>query len=159
MSPIMIATDGSQAAEQAAELGMEIAKQTKDNVVFVAVWDAVKVGFGAAWACVDERFVEEDRERAEQVLAASKAHAESLGVEAETVLLQGDPTTKICEAAASRKARMLVIGSHGWGPVRGFFYGSTATGILRLAPCPVLSGAPGTRDNVPVNRLAGQVPA
>lgn len=156
MSTIVIATDGSQAAAQAADLGLEIAQQTGDDVLFVAVWDAIRTGFGAPWAYVDERFLDEDRDRAEQVLAASKAHAEKLGVDADTVLLQGDPTTQICKAAAERKARMLVIGSHGWGAMRGYFSGSTATGILHLAPCPVLSGTPGTREIVPAEELAGE---
>ena len=154
MGTIVIATDGSKAAEDAAELGMSIAEQTGDHVVFVAVWDAVQVGFGAPWAYVDQRFIEEDRDRAEQVLGAYDARAEKLGIDAEAVLLQGDPTTQICKAAAERQARMLVIGSHGWGAMRGFLYGSTATGILRLAPCPVLCGTPDTREFIPVEELA-----
>ncbi len=156
MPKIVIATDGSDAAEQAAELGMEIAQKTRDEVLFVAVWDAVKVGFGDPWAYVDERFIEEDRDRAERVLTASKLRAEKLGLNAEVELLQGDPTTQICRAAANANARMLVIGSHGWGAIRGLWYGSTATGILRLAPCPVLSGTPGARDPVPIEQLAGE---
>ncbi len=159
MATIVIATDGSQAARQAAELGLEIAQQTGDDVVFVAVWDAIRTGFGAPWAYVDERFLDEDRDRAEQVLAASKAHAEKFGINAETVLLQGDPTTEICRAAAERNARMLVIGSHGWGALRGYFSASTATGVLHLASCPVLCGTPGSREMAAAEELADETAA
>ena len=55
MATIVIATDGSQAARQAAELGLEIAQQTGDDVVLVAGWDATRTGFGAPWAYAAER--------------------------------------------------------------------------------------------------------
>ena len=40
--------------------------------------------------------------------------------------------------AAERSARMIVLGSHGWGAIKSALYGSTAAGVMRHAPCPVL---------------------
>ena len=155
MSTIVIATDGSKAALNATELGLEIAEGAGDDVVFVSVWDVVQSAFGHSFAYMEPRYLECDRERAEAVLVASKALASRYGIEAETVVLAGDAPTEICKLAAERNARLIVLGSHGWGALRGFMFGSVAAEVLRHAPCPVLSGTPATRELLEPQELVG----
>jgi nucleotide-binding universal stress UspA family protein len=50
----------------------------------------------------------------------------------------GDPAEEIIAAAARMDADMIVIGSRGMGRVGSAILGSVASGVLRLAPCPVL---------------------
>jgi len=59
-------------------------------------------------------------------------------VNVETELREGDAPGSICDVASERNARMIVIGSHGWGALKSALYGSVAGGVLRHAPCPVL---------------------
>lgn len=146
MSTVLIATDGSEAAETASRLGLEIAKATGDEVIFIAVWAMIQSAFGVPYTYLKDTSLEAEKEGAEQVLAACKEHAATLGINAETLLIEGSAAYEICHAAKERNARMIVIGSHGWGAVRSFMYGSVASAVLRSAPCPVLSGAPATRD-------------
>jgi nucleotide-binding universal stress UspA family protein len=146
VSTILIATDGSEASEAASRLGLEIAKATGDEVVFIAVWAMIRSGFGVPYAYLEDTWLEAERDRAEQVLAASKEHAATLGIEAETMLVEGSAAYEICRAARERHARMIVIGSHGWGGLRALMNGSVVAAVQRSAPCPVLSGAPASRD-------------
>lgn len=146
MSTILIATDGSEASDAASRLGLEIAKATEDKVVFIAVWAMIQSGFGVPYTYLKDKWLDAEKDRAEEVLAASKEHAATLGIQAETLLVEGSAAYEICQAAKERNARMLVIGSHGWGSVRAFMYGSVAAAVLRSSPCPVLSGAPASRD-------------
>ena len=39
---------------------------------------------------------------------------------------------------ATRKARIIVVGAHGWGAMRSGLHGSVSTAVVHLARCPVL---------------------
>ena len=133
---ILIATDGSKASEAASRLGLEIAKATGDEVVFIAVWAMIRSGFGVPYAQLKDTWLEAEKDRAVEVLAAAQALAETFGLQAETMLVEGSPAYEICRAAEQRDARMIVIGSHGWGGLRGFMYGSVVAAVPEIGPVP-----------------------
>ena len=61
------------------------------------------------------------------------------GCDVEPLMVEGDrPVGKILDEAERRKADLIVIGSHGHGPVYNMLVGSTSEGILRKAHTPVL---------------------
>jgi len=60
-----------------------------------------------------------------------------------TVQRLGDPVTEIL--ARARGASFVVMGSHGHGAMYDLLVGSTAQGVLRKAPCPVLIVPPARR--------------
>jgi nucleotide-binding universal stress UspA family protein len=51
----------------------------------------------------------------------------------------GIPDLEICRYAVEQQASMVVLGTHGYGPVRRFLLGSVATRVVRHAPCPVVT--------------------
>ena len=143
MSTIVIATDGSQAADSATALGLDVARALGDSVVFIAVWEMIRGEFGTPLPAVDVSYLETERDTGRQVLEAAQQRADALGIPAETVLVQGEAVREICRLADERDARMIVIGAHGWGPFRSMIRGSVAAGVLAHADRPVLTGAPG----------------
>jgi nucleotide-binding universal stress UspA family protein len=56
-----------------------------------------------------------------------------------TVVLQGNPADQIVHLAASEKADIIVVATHGWTGWRRFIFGSVAERVVRLASCPVLT--------------------
>lgn len=46
---------------------------------------------------------------------------------------------EIDQYAASQGADLIVVGTHGYGPVRRLMLGSVADRVVRMAPCPVLT--------------------
>jgi nucleotide-binding universal stress UspA family protein len=60
------------------------------------------------------------------------------GVEAHPVLLTEAVVAAILEKARTTKASTIVMGSHGHGGVYTLVLGSTVSGVLRKATCPVL---------------------
>ena len=77
-------------------------------------------------------------ERVEETLAQVLAVADEAGVVCEAVHAAGSVPEEICRTAARRKARMIVIGAHGWGPLRRVLHGSVSTAVVHEARCPVL---------------------
>jgi universal stress protein A len=57
----------------------------------------------------------------------------------ETALEEGRPSLKIVEYAREHRVDMIVMGTHGRGPVAHFFLGSVAENVVRSADCPVLT--------------------
>jgi nucleotide-binding universal stress UspA family protein len=142
MATIVIAADGSEAAHKAAEIGFETAKAWADDVVLVTAWEVLRADFGMPVHMIDRDFLNAEKEWAEKVLDEAAAHAAAHGVRAEKLLVRGEPATELCRIAKERDARMIVLGTHGWGPVRSLLLGSVTLRVLHHAPCAVLTGPP-----------------
>jgi len=80
--------------------------------------------------------------RADQVRGELDAFARKQlpELEAQRVLVEGDPAVKIVEYAHSERADLIVIPTHGHGTFRRFIVGSVTAKILHDADCPVWTG-------------------
>jgi nucleotide-binding universal stress UspA family protein len=135
----VIATDGSDLAKRALDAGLDLAKATGDTVVIVTAWQIPVGDFGLPYASIATTdLIDAERKVAETTLSEAADRAREVGVNVETELREGDAPGSICDVASERNARMIVIGSHGWGALKSALYGSVAGGVLRHAPCPVL---------------------
>lgn len=63
------------------------------------------------------------------------------GVTVTRVLLRGDPAHEIAEAARSHNAGLIVMSTHGHGPLYRLLLGSVTAKVLHETQCPVLTGA------------------
>jgi nucleotide-binding universal stress UspA family protein len=137
MKRILIATDGSRAAHDALELGVELALHEEAAVAIVHVLpssDAVPLdGFGVVGR-VAYQAIRDD----EGVLDAAVAIAERAGVPAISKLLHGDPAREIVEYAELLGADLIVVGSRGHGALTSMLLGSVSRGVLARAHRAVL---------------------
>jgi nucleotide-binding universal stress UspA family protein len=81
----------------------------------------------------------------EQDLAGAMENARQAGVHVDTHLEVGNPVTVILDAAASFKADLIVIGTHGAGGFEHLVLGSVTEKVLRKAKCPVMTVPPHAR--------------
>jgi nucleotide-binding universal stress UspA family protein len=72
-------------------------------------------------------------------LSALQAKARKAGVKGVTLLLDGVAHEAIARAAKSKKADLIVIGTHGRTGLAKFFLGSVASRVVAAASCPVLT--------------------
>ena len=79
------------------------------------------------------------RKYAEKKLAALQAKARAAGVRASTLVLEGVAHEQIVRAAKSKKADLIVIGTHGRTGLAKLFLGSVASRVVAAASCPVLT--------------------
>jgi nucleotide-binding universal stress UspA family protein len=72
-------------------------------------------------------------------LARLTARARAAGARATAILMEGSEAGTITRAARSRRASMIVIGTHGRSGIERVLLGSVATRVVSLASCPVLT--------------------
>ncbi len=152
MRPILLATDGSSTAAEASKTAIEFAAALDAPLLIVSIWDfavqPVGIGFGPV-------IPDPDRVGHEQALrvveeAAEPAREAGLGVD--TIIPRGTPVEQICAIAEEHDALLIVLGSHGWGPLRRTLFGSVSTGVLHHARQPVLVVPPS--ETVPATESA-----
>ncbi|MET0560382.1 MAG: universal stress protein [Gaiellaceae bacterium] len=137
MKRVLIATDGSAAADEAVELGVELARDEGAEVIFVHVVpysDIVSMnGFGLM-GHVPYEPTEWDQELLEEAQAAAKRE----NVPAGAALLRGAPVGEIVRHADAIDADLIVLGSRGHGAIASALLGSVSRGILGATRRPVL---------------------
>ena len=140
MRTILVATDGSPAASAAIDAAVALAAETGDEIVAITVWRALQGDYGHAHpsAAVLGDLLDAEREHAEATLSDAVARAEAAGVPIRTRLATGDPAREICAHARELDARLIAVGTRGYGAVASLLLGSVSNDVIRLAPCPVM---------------------
>ncbi|MBI2498491.1 MAG: universal stress protein [Opitutae bacterium] len=141
MKTILVPVDLSAATTKVCDAACELAKLLNARLVLLHVvlpppvmladYYAFDSGVMAEAVTAGEKF-------AERRLKALARLCRRLQLEVECLQLTGQAVTVILARAATLKADYIVLGSHGHGAVFNLLVGSTAQGVLRKAPCPVL---------------------
>jgi nucleotide-binding universal stress UspA family protein len=83
-----------------------------------------------------QRFSEESRRQAEEIVKDTARSLASAGFTAATEVRTGDPVTMVCQAAQQHD--LVVVGSHGRKGLDRWFLGSVSHGIVHRSPTSVL---------------------
>jgi nucleotide-binding universal stress UspA family protein len=78
------------------------------------------------------------RGRAERVVQRAAARLSASGLRVQHAVTIGDPPREILRQAASRRADLVVLGSHRLGPRPGQGLGTTSYKVALACGCPVL---------------------
>jgi nucleotide-binding universal stress UspA family protein len=139
MRPIVLATDGSPYAAEATFEAFRLAHAFDAPLIAICVANiAIPPYAFAGNPEAVSTLVQAENDRVGAVLAETGAAAKAAGVTCETVSASGAVAQAIRELARRRDARMVVVGAHGWGPIRRVLHGSISHQLIDDAPCPVL---------------------
>jgi nucleotide-binding universal stress UspA family protein len=138
--PVLFAFDGSAQARDAIE---QAGNQLKGDrkAVALAVWEPLEAipFWGVPASRVPSEMIEQIRDEASKVASEGAELAKTAGFEAEAAVAEGTPIWKgIIDAAESRGASIIVMGSHGRSGVGYVAMGSVATSVAHHSEIPVL---------------------
>jgi nucleotide-binding universal stress UspA family protein len=135
---IAVATDGSETADKAVEMALDIAEHYNASLLVLSAYKPVGAG----------RLERESEEAPEEVqwsinphedvdatLADVKERASARGVDATAFASEGEPSGVVCGLAEEHEADLLVIGNKG---MKRRLFGSVPKKIAQNAPCSVV---------------------
>jgi nucleotide-binding universal stress UspA family protein len=132
---VLVATDGSSEASEAAEHALNLARALGAKLHVLHVVDANLVrSMGVYSQEAQGELAEEGRHIVDAVLR----QASLMEVEAEGVFADGKPGPEICRAAADRGADIVVVGATGKSAIEKVLLGSVSQHVLNNVGKPVL---------------------
>ncbi|MDX6547852.1 MAG: hypothetical protein QOG33_1402 [Gaiellales bacterium] len=131
---ILLALDGSEAAERAIPLAEDLARHDGGRIVVGHVRELMAGRGGAQTVHADEGEVEASIRT--QATRLSESGIETSIEIVSTVM--GGPAHALAEIATREHADVIVAGTRGHAPVAGLLLGSVTQRLLHVAPCPVL---------------------
>lgn len=134
---IMCPVDYSESGDAAIAYAVSLAKDYGSELHLVHVYEPATVmadgGFGSA---VLPPVSAEDLQVQEEKLASVRPDS---SIKSCHKLLLGNPTDELVRYAKEAKCDLVVMGTHGRTGLGRLLMGSVAEGVLRRAPCPVLT--------------------
>lgn len=140
---ILISTDGSEVAQKGVDHGLSLAKNLGARVTIITVTERLSayVGVGGWVPAPGEmaRYEASQKDAANKVLAAAKASADKMGIEAETLHVPNSlPADAIIETAQAKHCSLIAMSSHGRRGLGRILLGSQTSEVLSRSPVPVL---------------------
>lgn len=156
---IVVPVDGSTFGELALPRALGIACKSGGEVRLVTVITPLPTAQGSR----EDQVLESER------LELANARAERYMADLQKrVILSGCDVPISCHVevgpvvegldthARSAGADLLVMTTHGWGPLRRAWLGSVADGLLRRTPCPILAIRPREGEELKLEELQSQ---
>ncbi|MFB6282997.1 MAG: universal stress protein [Halobacteria archaeon] len=133
---ILVATDGSEKAREAARHGAKIAERFDASLHLLYVIDVSQYNKGVTL----ELALQELENEADMLLDEEKRFIENeYDVEVETVLRQGNPHESIVNYSEENMIDLLTMGTHGRTGIHRYLLGSVTEKVVRTSSIPVLT--------------------
>ena len=141
-SKIFYATDYSKASARALDAAVALTKQNRAELLVAHVIEpvtpyAAPEDIGSADLYV--KLEETTKQEAETSMRKLAEKLRTSKINAKTLMLRGTAPEQIVKAAKSRRANLIVIGTHGRTGLSKLLMGSVANKIVSTAHCPVLT--------------------
>ena len=140
---IHAAIDFSSATKPVVAEAVTLARGRGARLVALHVVQPTVVTDSEVWAQMKSEYDALTTAAAKKQLAELQKQLKSEGVMIEAQHIVGLPGPCILDQAVALKADYIVLGSHGHGAFYDLIIGSTASRVLKQAPCPVVVVPPG----------------
>jgi nucleotide-binding universal stress UspA family protein len=142
---LLVPLDGSEAAEKALNLALDMARCYGGTVTLIQVQEeALDVGTAAVARATalatgsEQQAMEIMRQQSEAYLRTVMQPKVGIGVVMDAVVVPGKPAEGIVSYATKYAIDLIVMATHGRTGLRRLAFGSVAEDVLRAAPCPVV---------------------
>ncbi len=148
MKNILVPIDGSEQADKALNIALDLARKYKAGVEILHVIPPVSVPFTpypmAEVPATPPQWLndynKESEEESRKMLseAAKLAQSKAKGLNVASKLIKGRPSDAIVAEAENKDSDLIVIGSRGLGGIEEFILGSVSSQVVHESKVPVL---------------------
>ncbi len=133
---ILVAHDGSEGAQKAFDVSIELARQLQASLHMVSVEEDLPHYAETVGEVMEEK--EREDTYFGQLVEQCKGRAGLQGVSLDCTVVAGHEVKAIIELARLSGFDLLVVGFTGHSRIYDHIWGGTSQNLTRLAPCPVL---------------------
>jgi nucleotide-binding universal stress UspA family protein len=133
---IGVAVDGSSQSWRALSAAAYLAERANAPLAILSVMGPPHYVLGGLLSPLGPEEYREYKEKEWESVHEEASGRVPDGVAAEPLLLHGEPAEALAEAASDLD--LLLLGSRGYGPVKGTLLGSVSARVMAAAPCPVM---------------------
>jgi nucleotide-binding universal stress UspA family protein len=138
---VLVPTDFSETSDVALKYGKAFAAAFGATLHIVHIieepygqpWAVEAYGFSLA--ALQDEWIKEAKSRMDKILSED----ERKSMTAVTTTVLGHPVMEILRYAKENAVDLIVMGTHGRGPLGHVVMGSVAERVVRKSPCPVLT--------------------
>lgn len=136
---LLAPTDFSEVSNAALEHAIILAETFQATIHLLhVVEDPLSTTLVSDSYALPDNFLEQLENRAQQRLKGLLPDTKLRSLDAQFVVREGSPFVEIVRYAKENAIDLIVMGTHGRGPIAHMLLGSVAEQVLRKAPCPVL---------------------
>ena len=135
----LVAVDGSEGSQRAAEYAAERAKASKAKLILAYIIEWSPYSFHTP-----EELAERHKRREEEIERAQSSILDPVvislkdkDIDADTVVHHGHPSETLIELARDRNATQIFIGRKGESRIASLLFGSVAGSLVQTSPVPV----------------------
>jgi nucleotide-binding universal stress UspA family protein len=138
LKQVLVPTDFSTPSEVAVNYARELTKAFDAKLHILHVMDSSVYPVGE-WYVPPPTLYDDMEKDARERLQNLLSDQDRDRFKAELVTRRGSPFVEIVRYAKSRNIDLIVMGTHGRGPIAHMLMGSVAEKVVRKSPCPVLT--------------------
>lgn len=139
MRRILVATDGSSAANRAVDVAAGLAKERRCELIILTVGGSITGAELRELASTSGDLSKTLEIAANEILARARKRAARVGaIRVRPLTAWGDAAEVINETIRREKVDILVVGRRGRGRLSGLLLGSVSQKLASLAPCIVM---------------------
>ena len=135
---VLVPIDFSTTADRALAYAVALAQQLQARLTLLHVLDLTPVTMDEMTPGMTATYLDDLETDAQHLLQASRERVQRVGLQAESLLVQGTPTQTIVDTASEQGVDLIIMGTHGRTGLAHVFLGSVAEHVVRQGPCPVL---------------------
>ena len=135
---ILVPTDFSEAAYQAMDYAIELAKVLQAHLTLLHVFHLSPLTKREVPPSIFNAKFLEIETNIQQRMQAAVERVHQMGLQSDSIAVEGIPFQTIIDTAKNKGIDLIVMGTHGRTGLTHVFMGSVAEKVVRLAPCPVL---------------------
>jgi nucleotide-binding universal stress UspA family protein len=138
LSKILVPVDGSENSFRALEHAIFLSTKIEGAQTTVTYIIEARPSVYIYSPKVMEKVRADYKSESAKILERCKDMANKSGINIHTVLIEGDPASKIIRYSEMEKFEIIIIGSRGMGQLKEMILGSVSNKVLHHAKCSVM---------------------
>ncbi|HXV88264.1 MAG TPA: universal stress protein [Nitrososphaeraceae archaeon] len=137
---ILVPVDGSEISYRALNAALFFSEKLGSEITVIHVMEDIPITHIESQKLLNDmlEISVACKQQGQDILSKCSETAKNKGLMVNTILLKGNPASKVLDFCKNGKYDVIILGSRGRGKIKEIILGSVSSKILHNSSCPVL---------------------